>query len=259
MFARSVHDATNSTRRISVRLYSSLADWFHLLTHPSEYAEEADFSTRVFETASGTRPQTLLELGSGGGNNASHMKARFTLTLTDISADMLRISRALNPECEHIQGDMRTLRLGRTFDCVFIHDAIEYMVTRDDLRAALETAFVHTKPGGVLLVTPDCTRETHKPGIEPGGHDGGDRSLRYLMWTHEPNDAATTYDVDFAIMLKGEDGVVTVEHDHHVYGLFSRDEWHAHLREAGFEVIAVDVQDPYPDEHVVFVAKRPGE
>lgn len=238
-------------------MYSDLAGWFHLLTHPSDYGEEAAFSTRVFEAASVTRPQTLLELGSGGGNNASHMKARFTLTLTDLSPDMLRISREINPECEHIQGDMRSLRLGRTFDCVFIHDAIEYMVTPEDLRAALETAFVHTKPGGVLLVTPDCTRETQKPGIEPGGHDGGDRSLRYLEWVHAPNEGASTYDVDFAIMLKGEDGAVTVEHDHHVYGLFSRDEWHAHLCEAGFEPVEVDVEDPCADEHAVFVARRP--
>ena len=240
-----------------MRLYSDLANWFHLLTHPSDYAEEAAFSTRVFEAASATRPQTVLELGSGGGNNASHMKSRFTLTLTDVSPDMLRISREINPECEHIQGDMRSLRLGRTFDCVFIHDAIEYMVSREDLRAALDTAFVHLKPGGVLLLTPDCTRETQKPGIHPGGHDGDGRSLRYLMWTHPPNEGASTYDVDFAIMMKVADGVVTVEHDHHVFGLFSVDEWHGHLRGAGFEVVEVDVEDPYADEHSVFVARRP--
>lgn len=243
-----------------MRLYSDLAPWFHLLTHPSDYAEEAAFSTRVFEAASVTAPRTLLELGSGGGNNASHMKARFTLTLTDISPEMLALSRGINPECEHIQGDMRTLRLGRAFDCVFIHDAIEYMITPADLRATLDTAFVHTKPGGVLLVTPDCTSETHKPGVDSGGHDGRGsdrRSLRYLEWTHAPNFGESSYDVDYAIMLKDENGMVTVEHDHHVFGLFSRDDWHGHLRQAGFELVGVDVQDPYPDEHAVFVARRP--
>ncbi|MBA4181689.1 MAG: class I SAM-dependent methyltransferase [Anaerolinea sp.] len=240
-----------------MRLYSDLASWFHLLTHPSDYGAEAAFSTRVFEAASATRPQTLLELGSGGGNNASHMKARFTLTLTDLSPEMLGISREINPECEHIQGDMRSLRLGRTFDCVFIHDAVEYMVSHEDLRAALDTAFVHLKPGGVLLVTPDCTSETHKPGIDSGGHDGDNRSLRYLEWVHPPNERTPTYNVDFAIMLEDEDGVVTVEHDHHVFGLFSRDEWHGHLGEAGFELVEVDVEDPYADEHAVFVARRP--
>ena len=32
------------------------------------------------------------------------------------------MSRSINPECEHVQGDMRTLRLGREFDAVFVHD-----------------------------------------------------------------------------------------------------------------------------------------
>ena len=75
--------------------------------------------------------RTLLELGSGGGNNASHLKTRFDCTLTDISPEMLALSRSLNPECEHLEGDMRTLRLGREFDVVFIHDAISYLTTED--------------------------------------------------------------------------------------------------------------------------------
>src|SRR5947199_313515 len=75
----------------------------------------------------------VLELGSGGGHNAVHLKARFTMTLVDLSAGMLDMSRRLNPECEHHQGDMRTVRLGRTFDAVFVHDAVDYMLTEDDL------------------------------------------------------------------------------------------------------------------------------
>src|SRR5262245_15324138 len=38
----------------------------------------------------------------------------------------------LNPECEHIVGDMRSMQLDRTFDVVFIHDAIAYMTNESD-------------------------------------------------------------------------------------------------------------------------------
>jgi hypothetical protein len=38
---------------------------------------------------------------------------------------MLEVSRRLNPDCEHPPGDIRSVRLGRTFDVVFVHDAIE--------------------------------------------------------------------------------------------------------------------------------------
>ena len=85
-----------------MRLYSELADWFHLLTAPEDYAEEAAEIVRLAEAAVDGELRTLLELGSGGGNNASHLKARFDCTLTDVSEEMLALSRGLNPECEHI-------------------------------------------------------------------------------------------------------------------------------------------------------------
>ena len=51
---------------------------------------------------------SVLELGSGGGNTASHLKARARLTLTDIAPAMLALSMTLNPERDHLEGDMRT-------------------------------------------------------------------------------------------------------------------------------------------------------
>ena len=147
-------------------------------------------------------PTTLFELGSGGGNNASFLCKRFTCTLSDLSPQMLTLSRALNPDAEHVLGDMRTLRLGRTFDAVFVHDAVMYMATEDDLRSCMETAFAHTRPGGAALFAPDCTRETFAPGTDHGGHDGDDgRALRYLEWTHEPGPGESSFAVDYVVLL----------------------------------------------------------
>jgi methyltransferase family protein len=67
------------------KLYRELASWFHLLTAPEEYAEEAALYGRLIAEASDSTPETVLELGSGGGNNASHLKAFFTMTLVDRS------------------------------------------------------------------------------------------------------------------------------------------------------------------------------
>src|SRR6266700_2964289 len=116
-----------------MKLYAELAPWFHLLTAPEDYADEAAVYVRLMRE-SATRPiASVLELGSGGGNNASHYKEQFeTTTLTDLSPAMLELSRTINPELDHIQGDMRTLRLDRTFDGVLVHDAISYMTTESD-------------------------------------------------------------------------------------------------------------------------------
>jgi SAM-dependent methyltransferase len=243
------------------RLYTDLADWFHLLTAPEEYAEEAAFYWRTIAEASDPLPRTLLELGAGAGNNASHYKRYLDrVTLTDLSARMLELSRRLNPDCEHIQGDMRTLRLGRQFDAVFVHDAVCYLTTLDDLRLAMQTAFVHCWPGGVALFAPDATRELFAENTDHGGHDGDGRALRYLEWTFDPDPADTTYLVDFAYLLHEEGKPTRTVYDRHVCGLFSRGEWLTLLRDVGFdkaEARPFDHSELPPGSLEVFLAVKP--
>ena len=241
------------------KLYNDLAGWFHLLTAPAEYAEEAAFYTKQLIEACDPPPKTVLELGSGGGNNASHMKANFQMTLTDLSPAMLELSRTINPECEHIQGDMRTLRLGREFDAVFVHDAVVYMTTEEDLKAAIQTAFVHCRRGGVALFAPDHLRDNFAPSTDHGGHDGDDgRGLRYVEWTTDPDPSDDTYTVDFAYLLREADGSVRVEQDRHIEGLFSRDTWLRLQSEAGFEARSVpfDHSELEPGSYELFVAVK---
>jgi SAM-dependent methyltransferase len=242
-----------------MHMYTDLAPWFHLLTHPSDYTDEAAFVTRVVDEVVEGPARTLLELGSGGGNNASHLKARFACTLTDLSPEMLALSETLNPECEHLQGDMRTLRLGRTFDVVFIHDAVSYLTTEDDLRRALETAAAHVRPGGVVILTPDTTTEIFQPTTDHGGHDGDDgRSLRYLEWTHPPEPpTASTYTVDYVIAVQSKDEPIRIIHDRHTLGVFPEATWKRLLAEVGLEFVDTTVEDPFELEHAAFVARRP--
>jgi SAM-dependent methyltransferase len=236
-----------------LRMYDELADWFHLLTAPAEYAGEAAFVHDLLRTNVVGPLETLLELGSGGGNTASHLRAHLHLTLTDIAPAMLDLSRALNAGCEHLLGDMRSLRLGRTFDAVLIHDAVMYMTTEDDLRATLTTAFVHLRPGGAVVIAPGCVRETFKPNTDHGGHDGDGRALRYLEWSYDPDPSDTTFVTDFALLLREADGDVRVRYDRHVEGLFARATWLDLLREVGF-VPSVTVDEWERD---VFVGVRP--
>ena len=214
-------------------LYTDLASWWPLLSSPDEYAAEASFYARQLRQACRTPPHTVLELGSGGGNNASHMKAHFKLTLVDRSPAMLAVSRALNPECEHLEGDMRTARLGREFDAVFVHDAIMYMTTEADLRQAMVSAFVHCRPGGAALFAPDHVRETFQLKTEWGGLDGEGRGVRYLEWDWDPDPDDTTYFGEFTYLLREGDDI-RCSYDRHVFGIFPRATWMGLLSEAGF-------------------------
>ena len=218
-----------------MKLYSELAPWWPLLSPVEDYAEEARIYARTLKRAADGEVLTVLELGCGGGNNASFMGDEFEMVLVDISPEMLAVSRELNPDCEHIEGDMRALRLGRQFDAVFIHDAIVYMTTEADLRAVLATAAVHCRAGGVLLAMPDHTAETF---VSTTGHGGGDaedgRGARYLQWSYDPDPGDTTYQTLFNVMLRHPDGRIENRFDQHTCGLFPRATWLRLFAEAGF-------------------------
>lgn len=225
------------------RLYGDLSSWWPVLSSPDHYAEDAAFYRKTIIAACSSTPRTLLELGSGGGNNASHLKAFFTMTLVDSSPDMLIVSRSLNPECEHIQGDMRDIRLGRLFDAVFIEDAISYMTTECDLQSAIETAFVHCRPGGAALFCPDYIRETFRSSTRHGGHDVVGRGMRYLEWNWDPDPTDTTHISDFAYLLRDEEGEMRCEYDRHVLGLFKCEDWLRVISDVGFRARIVQSED----------------
>ncbi len=244
----------------SLRLYRDLAEWYPLLTPVGDYAEEAAFLRGVFESRAERPPRTLLDLGSGAGHNAAHLKATLACTLVDRAPEMLAISRRLNPECEHIQGDMRSIRLGRAFDAVLVHDAICYMVSRSDLAGAVATAFAHTAPGGVAVFQPDFVSESFEPGVETGGSDNDGRGVRYLEWRWVPDSKANVYVTDMAILLKDEHGNVEVAYDRHIMGLFPRASWLELIAEAGFEPLVVSFRhNSFSNTgHEVFLGLRAG-
>jgi len=242
------------------RFYAELAPWWPLISPPEEYAEEMAFVARVLGSA--TIPvREVLELGCGGGHNAFHLKARFDLTLVDLSPEMLEASRRLNPGCQHRQGDMRTVRLGRDFDAVLVHDAIDYMTGEADLRLAVETAFAHCRPGGVVVLVPDATAETFEPGTDHGGVDGSDgRGARYLAWLWDPDPTDTWTLTQYAFLLRAADGSVQVVHEEHRCGLFPHELWLAVLADAGTRPEAVTeetTEDRTPRQ--IFLGHAPGE
>lgn len=240
------------------RFYGDLAPWWPLVSPVEDYAAEAGEFAEVLGLGTPS-VRRVLELGSGGGHLASHLKGQAALTLTDLSAEMLAMSTRLNPDCAHVQGDMRSLRLDETFDAVFAHDAVDYMTTEADLEAVMATAFVHCRPGGLAVFVPDHVTETYMPSTDCGGVDAGDgRGVRYLEWSYDPDPADSLVTTHYAFLLRQADGVVTSVAETHVGGLFSQHTWLRLLEGAGFRATArIERTEDDREPRRIFVGRRP--
>ena len=220
----------------NVILYDKLAYLWPAISPPEDYAEEAVHWRNAIRERLGPGRHRLLELGVGGGHNLSHLTGEFDAAAVDISPRMLELSASLNPAVEHYLGDMRTVRLeGQAFDAVLIHDAVSYMQTEDDLRAAFETARFHLRPGGLLLVAPDLVRDTFRPGMKLSWiteRDGVAIRTEEVVLDSDPSDTLVESHFTYTIT---ERGARRVERDIHVTGLFPIATWHSLMEEAGFE------------------------
>jgi SAM-dependent methyltransferase len=217
------------------RIYADLAAWWPLISPPQEYADEAAYLAAVLGSAQ-VPVHEVLDLGSGGGHVAVHLKEHLALTLVDISPEMLAVSRRLNPECAHHQGDMRTVRLGRTFDAVLVHDAVDYMTSEADLRQVIETAFAHCRPGGMALFVPDHVADGFRAaGGSGGGSDPAGRQASFREWTWDPDPADTWVQAEYEFQLRAADGTIEVVREKHRLGAFRRDAWLRLLTSAGFD------------------------
>jgi SAM-dependent methyltransferase len=141
--------------------FAEYARYYDLLYRDKDYAGETEYIHKLLKCfAPGA--QTILELGCGTGRHAALLARKgYNLHGVEISADMLaRAEELKRRECaglllEFTQGDIRSVKLNKTFDMVVsLFHVFSYMTTNKDLAAVLTTARTHLKPGGLLIF--DC-------------------------------------------------------------------------------------------------------
>ena len=90
------------------RLYHDIAGWWLVISPPAEYAEEAELYVGMIRTSARRPVREVLELGSGGGNNASHMKHAFGMTLVEPSDEMRENTAGSTPSANTYQAPCTT-------------------------------------------------------------------------------------------------------------------------------------------------------
>jgi len=135
-------------------VFQEYARYYNLLYRDKDYRGETDF---IHNIISRTVPEAraILDLGCGAGEHARFFSQKgFVVQGVDCSAAMLRVARA-KPVPENVsfsEGDIRRLRLNRTFDVVVaLFHVVCYQTTNDDLWKTIQTAYRHLSPGGVFI------------------------------------------------------------------------------------------------------------
>ena len=225
------------------RLYHDLAELWPLISPPSDYAPEMQMIRQMLDhrldrSNSSVRP-SVLELGAGGGHGLWHLTDDFDCSAVDIAPAMVAHCRELNPSITAHVGDMRSVRLDKLFDAVLIHDAIDYMTTPADARAALATAATHLRPGGLLIVVPTYVSQTFVDHEVAHDHrENDDVELTYFSYVHDPDPSDTMIELVLVYLIRSRDEKkeLRIEHDRHQCGLFAIDDWLSMIQDAGFEV-----------------------
>jgi SAM-dependent methyltransferase len=209
------------------RLYNELADLWPIISPPEDYAAETD---RVADWLSDAA--SVLELGAGAGHTLNHMPHIHRCVALDLSPAMLA---RCDPRVRTHVGDMRDARLNKTFDAVLAHDALEYMVTEDDLRRAIATAAAHLKPGGVFIAATAYVAEDFEPhDVAHDQHTDGDVEVVNVSYVRR-HPRGMGVELVMLLIIR-EDGRLRVEEDRHHCGLHPLASWRRLLAEGGFSI-----------------------
>ena len=235
------------------RMYNDL-NWIWPIISPKEnYVESSENMIKVIRGNSNIAVKTALHIGCGGGHHDYTLKNNFEITGVDLSEAMLEHARSLNPEAIYHAGDMRTVRLGSTFDTVIISEAINYMLTEKDLGAAFNTAFAHLKPGGVFCTYAEYHKERfHQNMTWSAMFNKDDIDIVFIKNDYDPDTADTVFESTFVYLIR-RDGKLEVVTDVHWHGIFGQETWVSKIRNAGFEV---KTEESESGKYQMFICNR---
>ncbi|MDR2695777.1 MAG: class I SAM-dependent methyltransferase [Deltaproteobacteria bacterium] len=230
--------------------FGHYARYYNLLYRDKDYAAEVEFVLGILQKH-GCAPRTLLDLGCGTGHHAVEMaKQGVQATGVDMSETMLGMGQdsisALSslefsvPLPELLQGDARTVRLGKHFDAVVsLFHVMSYQNTEEDALAVLETAKEHLKPGGLFFFD-----FWHGPGVltdlptarEKIMEDAELRVLRKATPVHRVSD--NVVEVHYAVTLTDKaTGGETALNECHSMRYWFLPELRYLAKQAGFQVM----------------------
>lgn len=216
-------------------MYRDLSWTWPIISPPEDYIEESERIKRLILKNTKIPVRTVLNLGCGGGHVDWVLKKYFAITGVDISLKMLKNARQLNPQVKYRKGDMRTVRLKKKFDAIVLHDSVNYMLTRNDLKKVFRTAYVHLKPGGVLWTCVEEYNRIQQNKLKFSTSKKKNIEITFIENYYDPDPRDSTYEATFIYLIR-KNKELKIYTDRHLCGIFKLGTWFSVIRKAGFKV-----------------------
>jgi SAM-dependent methyltransferase len=236
------------------RMFDDLSWTWPIINPPEKHVSDSEVLIEILRTQSSFPAKTLLNLGSGGGNDDYTLKNAFDVTGVDYSLRMLDLARKLNPQVEYVHGDMRNMLFDKLFDSAIITESINYMLTERDLKGVYETAYIHLNPGGMLLSCLSRIKESFKNNHSVSScHSANDCQITWIENHYDPDTEDTVIETTHIYLIRRL-SEQRIEIDRHVNGLFSLDTHKKILTQMGFTLSQIE----QPDGRPLLLCRKPG-
>lgn len=131
--------------------FNAYSTYYDLLYHDKDYEAEVEYITNLLHRF-GFKGFDILEFGSGTGKHGRLFAQRgYQVTGIELSAEMVAKSETI-PGFSCQQGDICSLKLGRTFDAVLsLFHVVSYQTTNEAVQAVFARAAEHLEVGGLFI------------------------------------------------------------------------------------------------------------
>jgi SAM-dependent methyltransferase len=188
---------------------------------------------------------SLLDVACGTGGHLVHLRQWYDVAGVDADPRMLDEARGRLPEESFVEGDMRDISLGRTFDAVCcLFSSIGYMGSVEELNQAVAKMASHCRPGGVFVLDGWVRPEAWRTGPQISLETASNGALTVVRMGRSRREGTKTF-LDMHHLIGSVDGIEHVI-DVHELTLFDSGQYEESLRRAGLVAIE-SIESPMPD------------
>lgn len=218
---------------LTAKIWTELARYYDKIHHRKDYRKEVDFLEKVFKKHR-LKVRDILDVACGTGNHAAVLVRRgYNVVGIDLHEEMLEIAREKVRNVKLVEGDMRDLKLDRTFDVVIcMFNSIAYNQTLSELRRTLSGFRKCLKARGIIVFDNHFLRERFVHGYRGVmGYDDDELTIARFSFSEKLGKKGR---ITFSYLIREGNDFNYIRGDVHEFGLFSLSEIIEAMKEAGF-------------------------